>query len=196
MEFTDVISQIKKSSRPSLTSFWWQGGQTNLPRNPWGLSKSIHKVSKELQELYPMVSGLFLFQDLSAPSLTGGLGTVDHFLGHSSRFSSMEYIQDRVYVNPVPDFPTLWAYNCHGKKLSTKLTLFVPHEIVYYLYQLLSVFCTYKFFQFIILRLQMVSFQLLYFFQSVDMKWGRSDKDNLYNYQPYMALQSKVLILQ
>jgi hypothetical protein len=84
-----------------------------LPRNPKSLTKSIHKVSKELQVLYPMVSGLCLFQDLSAPSLTAGLGTEKYFLGHCtharhySGFFSMEYIQDQEYVNPVPDFPTL-----------------------------------------------------------------------------------------
>jgi hypothetical protein len=42
----------------------------------------------------------------------------------------------------------------------------------------------------------MVSFLLLCFFKSNDMKLGRFDKDNLYNYQPYMALQPKDLILQ
>ena len=59
-----------------------------------------------------------------------------------------------------------WHYMWHRIKLTTCTMCYLPLHI-------------YKFFQFIILTLQTVSFQLLYFFQSDDMKWGRSDKDNL-----------------
>lgn len=191
-----MISQIRKSSRPSPTNFLVTRRSDKFAMQSMR-SNQIH--SQSVQGTTGTISS-----GVQLVLVSGSLSAFpDSWIGHSRPFSWSLYSCPSllriffywVHSGPSACQPCAWFSNIMSPQLSWQETEHKIDIICATWNSLLPAptvmpFCTYKFFQFI------VCFQLLYFFQSDDLKWGRFDKDNLYNYQPYMALQSKRLILQ
>ena len=148
MEFTDVISQIRKSSRPSLTRRSEKFATQSIR------PKQIHSQSAQ-GTISTISNGVWLVL------VSGSISTFpDSWIWHSRPFSwSLQSCPSILWIffygvhsGPSVCQPCAWLANIMRPQLSWQETeykidiicatwnsLLVPHEIAYYLYQLLSV---------------------------------------------------------